>query len=186
MMKKAIVILAEGFEEIEAVTCIDLLRRGGIEVVAAALDDIKVKGARGITLLSDTTLDKITSGFDACILPGGMPGTKRLAASEKVSLLIKKMHRERKIIAAICAAPALVLAPAGILENKTATCFPGMEDNFTVGTAYKDADVVTDENIITSQGPATAMAFAIKIVEKLAGKETSEKVRLSILMDAVV
>ncbi|UCD15948.1 MAG: DJ-1/PfpI family protein [Candidatus Omnitrophota bacterium] len=181
MSKKAIVILADGFEEIEACTCIDILRRAGIEVTVTGLDDVKVTGSRRIVILADTTLNQVTLGVDACVLPGGMPGASNLAASEKVTTLIKRMYHEGKIIAAICASPAIVLAPLGILKNKSATCFPGMEDKFSIGTIYKEDPVVTDANVITSRGPGTALKFALKIVENLAGKEISEKVQKATL-----
>ena len=181
MAKKAIVILAEGFEEIEAVTCIDVLRRANIEVTVAGLTDFKVKGSRGITVFADKTLFDAGSEFDACVLPGGMPGATNLAASEKLKSLIKEIHQENKIVAAICASPAVVLAPTGILNNKSATCYPGMQEQFHRSTNYQEKNVVVDGNIITSRGPATALSFALAIVENLAGKEIAEKVKLATL-----
>ena len=181
MPKKAIILLAEGFEEIEAVTCIDLLRRAGIDVTVAGLSDIRVKASRGTNILADKKLDEAGSDFDACILPGGMPGAANLAGSTKVKNLIQKMNSEGKLIAAICASPAIVLAPMGILKNKTTTCYPGMQDTFGKDTTYKEENVIVDGNIITSRGPATAMEFALAIVEKLAGKETADKVRKAAL-----
>lgn len=181
MAKKAIIILAEGFEEIEAVTVIDILRRAGINTTAAGLADIKVKGSRGLTVISDKKLADAGTDFDAVILPGGMPGATNLAGSEKVRGLIKKMGLQGKIIAAICASPALVLAPTGILKNKSATCYPGMQDAFGKDIKYKEDSVVTEENIITSRGPATALEFSLAIVEKLSGREIAEKIRKATL-----
>jgi len=180
-MKKALIILAQGFEEIEAVTAIDILRRAGIQVTIAGLHDTKIKAARNTVILADGILDLIKDEFDALILPGGMPGASNLASSSTVTNFIKAMHGTGKIVAAICAAPAVVLAPAGILKNKSATCFPGMEDQFGDDVTYKEDAVVVDGNVITSRGPGTALRFALTIVEHLAGKEISEKIRQATL-----
>ncbi|MCX5696398.1 MAG: DJ-1/PfpI family protein [Candidatus Omnitrophica bacterium] len=176
MSKNAIVILAEGFEEIEAVTCIDVLRRANINVTAAGLSGTLVKGSHGITLAADKKLEQAGSDFDVLVLPGGMPGAANLAASDKVNTLIKKMNGEGKIIAAICAAPAVVLAPTGILNYKNATCSTGMQTNFDKTTKFKNERVVVDDNLITSRGPGTALSFALTIVEKLIGKELAQKI----------
>ncbi|MBU1853853.1 MAG: DJ-1/PfpI family protein [Candidatus Omnitrophica bacterium] len=193
MSKKAIIVLAEGFEEIEAVTCIDILRRAGIDITVVGLSDIEVspstslridgeqsraiQGAHGISIIVDKNLGDIAPDYDAIIFPGGMPGAKNLADSKKVKTLIQKMHAEGKLIAAICAAPAVVLAPTGILKDKSATCYPGMQENLGSDTSYKEDDVVVDENIITSRGPATAISFSLKIAEKLVGKETADNIK---------
>lgn len=182
MQKKALIILAGGFEEIEGITVIDILRRAGIETITAGITDIKVQGSHGITVIADKTLAAIKGDFDVCVLPGGMPGAANLYSSEKVNSILKEMDKNRKIIAAICASPAIVLAPLGILQNKTATCFTGMQKNFGKGVIYKEDNVIIDGNIITSRGPGTAILFALAIVEKLSGKETSEKIRKEILI----
>jgi len=179
---KAIVILAEGFEEIEAVTCIDVLRRAGIEVVVAGLNDLKVKAARNTLVLADKKLDDAGADFDACILPGGMPGAGNLAGSRAVNTLIKDMAAKNKLIAAICAAPPVVLIPTGVLKNRSATCYPGMNGSFGKDTVYKPASVVIDNNIITASGPATAMVFALAIVEKLCGKSVVDKLKKALLV----
>lgn len=181
MAKKTIIILADGFEEIEAVTVIDILRRTGIEVTVAGLDNIEIKGSRGLKVRADKKLAESGSDFDACVLPGGAQGANNLAASQRVTELIQKMDRDKKIIAAICASPAVVLTAAGILKNKTATCYPGMQENFGKETTYKEQVIVIDGNIITSRGPATALEFSLVIAEKLAGKETAGKVRKAVL-----
>ena len=181
MTKKAIVVLAEGFEEIEAITIIDILRRAGIDVTAAGLQDLNVQGSHGITIKADVKLNEIKIDFDACIFPGGMPGATHLGVSEKVQKLIDKMHSENKIIAAICASPALVLAPTGILKGKKATCFPGLQSHFDQSISYVTEAVAIDGNIITSRGPATALEFSLVITEKLTGKETADKVRKATL-----
>ena len=180
-MKKVIIILADGFEEIEAITAIDVLRRAGIQVTICGLDTEKIKGSKGIKVITDKELEGNEIEYDACILPGGMPGAKNLAASEKVKKLILDMDEQDKIIAAICSAPAVVLAPLGILDNKSATCYPGMEKNFSDLTRYKKDDVVIDENIITSRGPATALEFAMSIVNVLCQGDIADKLRKAIL-----
>ncbi|MCF7893363.1 MAG: DJ-1/PfpI family protein [Candidatus Omnitrophica bacterium] len=176
MDKRAVILLAEGFEEIEAVTCIDILRRAGVKITISGLNSLAIEGSRKITIKAEKKLNQVSSDYDAIILPGGMPGAENLAKSDQVKTLLKKAENQGKIIAAICAAPAIVLSPLGILDNKTATCYPGMEENFSKTTTYKTKEVVTDGKIITSQGPATAMQFALKIVEKLLGKKISDKV----------
>jgi len=182
MAKTALVILAEGFEEIEAIACIDTLRRANIGVTVAGLQTLVTKGAHNISITADKELDRITGDFDALILPGGMPGAMNLASSQKVKSLILEMQSCGKIIAAICASPAMVLAPTGILKNKSATCFPGMQNNLDKTTKYKTESVVIDGNIITSRGPGTALLFACSIAEKLLGIDTSEKLKKDMLI----
>jgi protein deglycase len=176
MGKKALIILADGFEEIEAITAIDILRRAGVEVTICGLDSEKVKGSKGVVIVTDRMLQGDESAYDACVLPGGMPGAENLAASDKVKKILLDMNDKRKTIAAICAAPAIVLAPLGILDNKYATCYPGMESSFSGTTDYKKDDVVIDKNIITSQGPATALKFALAIADKLCGQAIAQKI----------
>ncbi len=175
MTKKAIVMLAEEFEEIEASTVIDILRRAEIDVVVAGLKDIKVRGSRGMNILADKKFDETGSDFDACVLPGGMLGAVNLASSQKVRSFIKDMNKNSKIIAAICASPAIVLARLGILKGRSVTCYPGLEEKFDKDTTCKEDNVVIDGNIITSRGPATALEFALEIVEKMCGKEMKDK-----------
>ena len=183
MRKKVVVILADGFEEIEAVTIINTLRRADIKVTVCGLDTDLVKGSREITISADKLLEKsdLASEYDACVLPGGMPGAKNLANSDMVKELLTKMHAQGKTIAAICSSPALVLSYAGILDNKSATCFPGMRGNFSNSTTYKEDNVVIDGNIITSRSPATAMGFSLSIVEILCGKDIASKVGKALL-----
>lgn len=183
MRKKAIVILADGFEEIEAVTVIDVLLRADIEVITYGVDSENVKGSHGITISAEKILEvsDLKSEYDACVLPGGMPGAEKLANSDLVKDLLTKMHSQKKVIGAICAAPALVLSLMGILDNKAATCYPGMEGIFPNTTTYKEDNVVTDGNIITSRGPATALEFAISIVGTLCGGGIANKVRRALL-----
>ncbi|MBN2407067.1 MAG: DJ-1/PfpI family protein [Elusimicrobia bacterium] len=180
-VKKAVIILAGGFEEIEAVTPADVLRRGGVEVTLAGLGGTTVLSKRGLSLNADTSLEDLGGDYDACILPGGMPGAANLASSDKVTSLVKSMNARGRIIAAICAAPAVVLAGTGILAGRAATCFPGEQDKFGKDTKYRDEPVVCDGNIITSQGPGTALSFSLKILEALRGREISCKVAAAML-----
>ena len=181
MSKKAVVILAEGFEGIEAVTPIDILRRAGIDVTVAGLGSNTVKGARGIVITADKQLDGKDTGYDACILPGGLPGATNLASSDIVNDIIKTMASDGKTVAAICASPTVVLSPAGVLSGRAATCYPGIEDGFAPDVTRKTDPVVADGNIITSRGPATALLFSLAIVEDLCGKDTADKIRKATL-----
>ncbi|MCK4739705.1 MAG: DJ-1/PfpI family protein [Deltaproteobacteria bacterium] len=173
-MKKVFIPIAEGFEEIEAVSIIDVLRRAGIEVVTAGLKSCQVKGANGITLSTDTTLDKIqSSGFDMIILPGGGVGTANLKKDRRVLELLREFSGANLPVAAICAAPT-VLAKAGLIDGKKVTCYPGYESELGAGIFSKDR-VIVDDGIITSRGPGTAIEFAIKLAEILVGAETAEQ-----------
>ena len=182
MKKKAIIILADGFEEIEAITVIDILRRAGIEVTICSLDSKEVKGSKGISVVADKILEGTEVEYDACILPGGMPGAENLASSGKVNKILIDTNKKGNIIAAICAAPAIVLAPLGLLDNRSATCYPGMEENFSSTTNYRKDDIVVDRNIVTSQGPATALKFAITITGKLCGQVVAQKIASATLL----
>ncbi|MGM0441790.1 MAG: DJ-1 family glyoxalase III [Elusimicrobiota bacterium] len=179
--KTALVILAEGFEEIESNTVIDILRRADVKVTVAGLGGTKIKGSRDMTVVTDTELSEAGTDFDALILPGGQPGADNLHDSKLVNDLIHMFNRENKLVAAICASPAVVLAPTGVLGGKKATCYPGLEDNFPGDVILEDMKVVEDGNIITSRGPATAMAFSLNIVERLAGKSIRENVAAGLL-----
>lgn len=181
MAKKALIILADGFEEIEAVTVIDILRRAGISVTVAGLSALKVKASRGVIIMAEKKLDEVAEDFDALVLPGGSTGAANLAASKEVGSLIKSMHQDNKIVAAICAAPSVVLAPLGILKGRSVTGYPGMTENFGKDTKYKEDSVVVDGNIITSRGPATALLFALVIVERLIDKATSDRIKKATL-----
>jgi protein deglycase len=182
MNKKAMIILADGFEEIEAITVIDILRRAGVEITVCGLASEKVKGSKGIVIETDKTLQGNETEYGACILPGGMPGAENLALSDKVKNILLDMNEQEKIIAAICAAPPVVLAPLGILDDRDATCYPGMEGGFSDTTNYKKDDVVIDENIITSRGPATALKFAIAIADKICGQAIAQKIANATLL----
>lgn len=174
-MKTVLVPLAQGCEEIEAVTVIDILRRAGIKVVSAGLDDLPVLASRGVLLLPDTTLDTaLHDDFDMIVLPGGQPGTNNLKADKRIIALLQQMARQEKYIAAICAAPS-VLATAGLLDGKQATSFPGSLDPFPK-VKQQHAAIVEDGKLITSRGPGTAMDFALTLVERLVGKTKRQEV----------
>ncbi|MDR0442538.1 MAG: DJ-1/PfpI family protein [Treponema sp.] len=182
MAKKTIVLLADGFEEVEAVTPIDYLRRAGVEVTTAAIGkSASVKGARGIQINADITLEGHDAAWDAVVLPGGMPGASNLAASKETSALIKIMAADGKLICAICASPAVVLFPLGLLSGKKFTCYPGLEEKVKDGV-WSEHKVVIDGNIITSRGAGTAGHFAVAIIEKLLDEETAKKIADSVLL----
>jgi len=185
IVKKALVILADGFEDIEAITSIDLLMRAGTQVTVAGLTSTHVKAAKsGLTIIVPTRLSEVQDTFDALILPGGMPGAENLANSSEVVARVRLMNQQKKIIAAICAAPALVLTKAGVLEGKNATCFPGMENLFPKTTTFVASPVVQDGNIITSRGAGTAFSFGVTIVGALLGKGPREKIEQATAFEA--
>ncbi len=184
-MKRALVFLAEGFEEIEALSQIDILRRGGVDVTSVALADIPiVKGSRNISVAPDTSLGAISDllSFDAFILPGGLGGMKNLCASDKVLSLLQRANDAGRIIAAICAAP-IVLDKAGVIGERSFTCYPSCEEEISSGNYTDEQDVVVDGNLITSRGPATAMAFALAILRELTDNSTAQNVADGLLAD---
>ncbi len=181
-MARVLVPLAEGCEELEAVTIIDLLRRAGIEVVTAGLQPGIVKASRGTQLVPDEALDTVLrDDFDMIVLPGGMPGAQHLMEDPRIIALLKKMAEQGKYTAAICAAP-MALAEAGLLAGKRATSYPGFLDKIEVpGMAYLKDAVVTDGKILTSRGPGTAMDFALALIEALAGKAKRDEVEAGLV-----
>jgi protein deglycase len=194
MPKKVLVLLAEGFEEVEAVTPIDYLRRSGIEVTTAAIGkSLAVKGSHGIQITADALLDSLLaegkllpSVWDGVVIPGGLPGSDNLAASRETGALVTEMAEQGKLICAICAAPARMLSPLGLLKGKKFTCFPGEEEKVisassaSYGAQWKEDRVVIDGSIITSRGAGTAGEFACAIIEKLTGggEKIAERVLL--------
>ena len=179
-MKTVLVLFAEGSEELEAVTIVNILRRAGVEVTLAGIAKGPLKGARNIILMPDVTLDAVLhEDFDMVVLPGGQPGTDRLKADARVLELVKRMAGQGKYVAAICAAPT-VLAAAGLLAGRQATCYPGyLKDDLSVH--LKTVAVVEDGNVITSRGPGTAMDFALYLAEKLAGKARRNEVEAGLV-----
>jgi len=182
MAKQAVVILAPGFEEIEAVAVIDVLRRAGIEVLAAGLGSRQVVGAHGLAVQADIVLSELRHPPDAVILPGGMPGSENLGASPEVAKLVKDVHAAGGICAAICAAPAYALAAFGVLRGRRVTCYPGCENRFPPGIQRAPERVVVDGNIVTSQAPGTALEFALTLAEILAGKAKADSLRAGMLV----
>ena len=182
--KKVLVILADGFEEIEAITPIDVLKRAGLDVILAGLSSKTVSGSHGIKIETDILLNDYKDLPDAIVLPGGLPGAKNLAESPKVAELVKKMNQAKKIVGAICAAPALVLAPIGILNGKKATCYPGFEKNFSSQVDFSRERVIVDGHIITSRGPGSALEFALQLAETLVGREKAESLSEGLLAKA--
>ena len=178
MSKSVVVMLANGFEEMEAVISIDILRRAGLNVITAAISsELTVKGSRNISILADVFLKDLSIIPDALLLPGGTAGAKNLAVSDIVLDMLQECSNQGKIIAAICASPACVLLKAGILKDKQATCYPSFAEIFPVETKYSEDDVVVDGNIITSRGPGTAFAFALAVVQALCGNEITQRVK---------
>jgi 4-methyl-5(b-hydroxyethyl)-thiazole monophosphate biosynthesis len=189
MPKKVIVFLADGFEEVEAVTPIDYLRRAGLEVHTAAVGGNRlVTGAHGIPVTADITLGELVKkggaeSWDAVLLPGGMPGASNIAASEEAGALLKEMAAAGKWVNAICASPAVVLAPLGLLKGKRFTCYPGMEKQVTdISARWSDDRVVVDGNTITSRGAGTAAYWAVEIIGKLLSPEEGKKIAQAVVL----
>jgi protein deglycase len=182
-MQKVCVILADGFEEVEAVTPIDYLRRAGIEVVVAGLGVREIVGGHGMEFTVDAVLDDIDSDdFDCIVVPGGGGGSKAIAADQTAVNFIKRQAARGKLIAAICAAPALVLGQAcGLLEGRRFTCYPGME-SLVPGGRFEASRVVDDGNLITSRAAGCAGEFAVAIVRALSGGAKADEVAASVLL----
>ncbi len=162
-MVRALMPLAEGVEESEAVVTVDVLRRAQWEVVTASLGDTLVACSRGVRIVADTTWDAVRpEDFDVLVLPGGAGGTRRLAGDARVLEAVRAFHAAGRMVAAICAAP-LVLQFAGVLAGRSYTCHPAVRDQFTAGT-YRDEAVVADGSLVTSQGAGTVFDFALTLV----------------------
>ena len=181
-MARVLVPLAQGCEELEAVTITDLLTRAGVEVVTAGLDDSPVKASRGMTLLPATTLERVLDEpFDMMVLPGGQPGANNLNADPRIHQLLKRLNAEGRYTAAICAAPK-VLADAGLLDGRRATSFPGALDVADFPQVDVQLErVVRDDKVITSRGPGTAMDFALELIELLVGRAKRDEVEKSLV-----
>lgn len=185
-MPSALVPLIDGFEETEAITTIDILRRAGVNVTTAGISRKTATGSHDITVTTDAIFGDVFDGeFDAIVLPGG-PGTKDLNQVAGLHDRLRRQAREGKLVAAICAAPS-ILAVAGLLEGKRATCFPAVEDKLNEGGARILHDPVVEEgNLITSRGVGTALEFALAVAAYLAGRETATKVAKSIVLPTAV
>ena len=180
-MYKVAVILAEGFEEVEAIAPVDLLRRAGIECVTVSLSEERlVSSSRGIPMLADQSWEAFD--FESCdglVLPGGLAGTERLLADARVEVLLRRYAAEGKLTAAICAAPT-VLAKAGLLEGRRAICYPGLEEKLRGATVCCER-VVRDGTVITSRGMGTSVPFGLALVEYFLGKETADALAVKIV-----
>ncbi len=176
-MPRVLVPLAQGCEELEAVTIIDLLRRAEIEVVTAGLTDEPVVASRKTVLIPDTTIDAIIDeDFDLIVLPGGLPGADHLRDDPRIIELLRRHQKKGHYTAAICAAPK-VLAHAGLLEKHRATAYPGTLESLQLDTVrLSDDPVVVDDKVITSRGPGTAMDFALTLIEQLLSPEKRREV----------
>ena len=181
------VFLADGFEEVEALAPVDLLRRAGVEVETVSIVENRraVTGARGVSVMANITISEVNyDRAEIIVLPGGMPGTTNLAACDE---LMKKVDEfatsgdKSKRVAAICAAPARILGARGLLKGKKATCYPGMEGEMAEAIAVTDP-VVTDGNITTSRGMGTAMNFGIELVKHLCGEDKANEIAKSVVM----
>lgn len=182
-MSKALVFLAPGFEEVEAVTIVDILRRGEVDVdLVSITDELTLTGSHAITVTADKLLAQINdfTVYDALITPGGQPGSTHLSEDPKVLEVLRQASADKKIIASICASP-MVLHAAGLTEGKAGTSFPGMKD--TLGFAdYREDLVVRDDRLITSRGPSTALLFALELVKQLQGDAIHRNVRKALLI----
>jgi len=180
-MKKVLVVMAPGFEEIETITVVDILRRAGARVTLAATVSGDIQGSRGVRVLPDATLDQLSDEeiFDLIVLPGGQPGTDNLAKNATVRTHLLRMAEDNRLIAAICAAP-MVLEQAGLLKGRAVTSHPSVSDKLSSGR-YLESRVVVDGNIITSRAPGTAMEFALVLVEALFDSSRVETVNKGVL-----
>ena len=179
IMAKVYVFLADGFEDVEALIPIDVLRRGGVEVVTISTTIFPlVESAHGVNIEADLQFDQSDySDADLLMLPGGMPGASNLFEHEGVREVLLAQYKAGKKIAAICASPAVVLAPLGILDGKKATCYPGFEQALDKGGAAYTSDLVTvDGNITTAEGPAAAFPYAYELLTQLVDKQTSDQI----------
>lgn len=179
-MKKVLIPIAQGFEEIEALAVVDIMRRAGIEILMAGTTDGPIEGRNKIKVLTDVSLDSVKDeDFDMIVLPGGAVGTENLKNDRRVKEIVERLYKKGKFTTAICAAPT-VLSAIGITEGKSVTSHPGVRDTFKK-EKVSDERVVVDGNIVTSQAPGTAIEFAFKLVELLMGKDKALEVNKGVL-----
>lgn len=177
-----LLFLADGFEEIEALTQVDYLRRAGVEITTVGLGGEFVTGTRNIIVKADTTIDKVeySADIDMVILPGGLGGMKAMKANAKVCDIVKKMNADGKYIAAICASPT-IFAHLDLVRGRKCVCYPGMEDELIgAGGIFTDEAVVTDGNMITARAAGASEEFSFELIRLLCDEETAGKVRKSI------
>ena len=178
-MKKVFVFLADGFEDVEALIPVDVWRRGGIDVTTVSISDFPlVQSAHGVNIEADMMFEQCDfTDADLLFLPGGMPGATNLFAHKGVCKAVADQHAAGKKVAAICASPAVVLAPLGILEGKNATCYPGFEQVLAENNASYTGNLVTvDGNVTTGEGPAAAFPFAYELLGQLVNKQTADQI----------
>ncbi len=183
MSKTALIVIAEGTEEIEAIVPGDVLQRCGVDVTYAGIGMMDPMGGHHVPLRAECLLEDCGEIlFDALILPGGGKGAENMHKSDMLTSTIKRHFSAGKIVAAICATPAVVLGPIGVLDGKHATCFPGLERRFSGAVIPMEAKVVVDGNLVTSRGPGTAFEFSFRLAELLCGAPTALKIRQSMLV----
>jgi len=181
MSKKVLVAVADGIEELEAVTVIDILRRAGADVTIASVSSNQITASRRVRITADAVIsDCIDKTYDLIVLPGGMPGAEHLRDSKELAKMLKEQAEAGRLYAAICASPAVVLKHHGLLKGRRATCYPAMSSNLDI---WDDTKVVVDGNCITSQGPATAMEFALKLVELLVSPKKASEIAKVVLAE---
>ncbi len=181
-MKKVLVVLADGFEEVEGLAPVDLLRRAGCKVITCGIGKKSAISSRKIEVLTDSVVsEEVKSCFDAVVIPGGMPGASNIAASEDVLKILKDVNESGGIIASICAAPAVVLAKWGFLEGKMAVCYPGMETD-DKSVIWKQDRVCWDSGILTSRGPGCAIEFSLELIKVLVSEEVAQKIAKDIVL----
>lgn len=181
MAKTALVVIADGTEELEAVTIIDVLRRGGVQVTVASAGALGVTASRAVKLTADRLIgDCADQTYDLVALPGGLPGAEHLRDCKPLIEMLKKQKAEGRLLAAICASPAVALAPHGLLDDRKATCYPSMMDQLP---CKGEGRVVVDGNCVTSQGPGTAIDFALELVRLLRGDTIAGQVAAAMLVE---
>ena len=179
-MANALIVIAQGIEEMETVIIADILVRAGVNITLASVTGRQIEASRGVKIVADVDLNQVKDqNHDMIICPGGLPGAEFLRDSELLKSLLMQQDKQRKWIASICASPALVLAHHGLLQTRQATCYPGGEEKLPL---YVDETVVVDGHIVTSQGPGTAMVFALKLVQLLVGEVQAKEVAATALI----
>lgn len=183
-MPSVLIPIADGTEELEAITIIDCLRRAGVEVtVASVMDNSQITAANGTRIVADCMIADCTGkAFDMITLPGGIPGADHLAASAELEQLLAAQQQADGWVTAICASPAVVLGKHGLISGKNATCYPGFEAGLSDGGAsIKEGNVIIDGKLVTSRGPATALPFALELITQLCGAEKSQEIASGLL-----
>ncbi len=183
MKKQVLIAVANGSEELEAVTIIDVLRRAGIHVTVASVNDIQVTCSRGVNIVADKLIsDCVNEQYDMIAIPGGLPGADNLRDSSVLKDMLLKQKQENRFYAAICASPAVVFQTHGLLDQKKATCYPTFVE-FLSDQSEAKSTVVMDDFCITSQAPGTAMEFSLKLVELLSGREKAKEIAGNMLVE---